>query len=183
MTEDNISFHQIVAEAGKLCRQKSTGTLFITTKAHKSAQMVLDKGEITYLLFSGKRGLDALTLMSTIDAGKFRFQEGGVIPPRMALPPSESILETLVRGTAAPASSGGGARTGAAAGLSSDQKEVLQSCLAECIGPMAMLICEDNFESGKPFAEVVDALAAEIPSSDQAKRFRELVAASSAHSK
>ncbi len=181
MTEGNIPFHQIVTEAGKLCRQRSTGTLFITTKANKSAQIVLDKGEIIYILFSGKRGLDALTLMSTIDGGRYRFQEGGVMPPRMALPPSEAILDALGRGAAvAPPSRGSGVKSGDSAGLSGEQKEVLQSCLAECIGPMAMLICEDYFESKRIFAEVVDALAAEIPSPDQAKKFRELVAARSA---
>ncbi|HBG18805.1 MAG TPA: hypothetical protein DDY32_05890, partial [Desulfobulbaceae bacterium] len=47
------------------------------------------------------------------------------------------------------------------AGLTGEQQDALQSCLAECIGPMAAIICEDHLSSARPFAEIVDALAAE----------------------
>lgn len=186
MTQDYIPFAQIVVEIGRLCKQRSTGTLFIATKANHSAQLVLDKGEIVFVFFSSKRGEEALALMSTIRDGRFRFQEGGVIPRRMALPPTEAILETLERGAAGAPSSGesrnktlGESRnkTQAVIGLTGEQQEILQSSLAECIGPMAAIICEDHLGSSRPFAEIVDALAAEIPSPGQAKKFRELVTA------
>lgn len=190
MTQDYIPFVQIVVEIGKLCKQKATGTLFIATKANHSAQLVLDKGEIVFVFFSSKRGEEALTLMAAIREGRYRFQEGGVIPRRMDLPATEAILAMLERGAVGgpPArdSSPGKARDNSPArpqpaaggsGLSGDQQEVLQACLAECIGPMAAIICEDHLGSAKPLAEIVDALAAEIPSPGQAKKFREMVAA------
>lgn len=180
MTQDYIPFAQIVVEIGKLCKQKSTGTLFIATKANHSAQIVLDKGEIVFIFFSSKRGEEALALMSTIRDGRFRFQEGGVVPRRMALPSTEAILEMLGRGAAGTSPSPERATGSKAAnGLSQEQKDILQSCLAECIGPMAAIICEDHLDAAKPFAEIVDALAEEIPSAGQAKKFRELVAARS----
>jgi len=185
MTQDYIPFAQIVVEIGRLCKQRSTGTLFIATKANHSAQLVLDKGEIVFIFFSSKRGEEALALMSTIRDGRFRFQEGGVVPRRMALPPTEAILEMLERGSAkVPSSTENSsgkpqvvAGLNGSTGLTGEQQEALQSCLAECIGPMAAIICEDHLGSARPFAEIVDALAAEIPSPGQAKKFRELVAA------
>ncbi|EKD38166.1 MAG: hypothetical protein ACD_75C00842G0001, partial [uncultured bacterium] len=77
MTQDYIPFADIVVEIARLCKQRSTGTLFIATKANKSVQLVLDKGEIVFIFFSSKRGEEALALMSTIRAGRYRFQEGG----------------------------------------------------------------------------------------------------------
>ncbi|EKD39991.1 MAG: hypothetical protein ACD_75C00213G0001, partial [uncultured bacterium] len=62
-------------------------------------------------------------------------------------------------------------------GLSREQKDALESSLAECIGPMAAIICEDHLNSGEKLEAIVDALAAEIPSPGQARKFRELVAA------
>ena len=178
MTQDYIPFAQIVIEIGRLCKQRSSGTLFIATKANHSAQLVLDKGEIVFIFFSSKRGEEALALMSEIHDGRFRFQEGGVIPRRMALPSTEAILKTLKGGAAgAPSSGESRNKSQAVIGLTGEQQEILQSSLAECIGPMAAIICEDHLSSSRPFAEIVDALAAEIPSPGQAKKFRELVSA------
>lgn len=179
MNQDYIPFSQIVVEIGRLCKQRATGTLFIATKANKSAQIVLDKGEIVFIFFSSKRGEEALALMSTIRAGRYRFQEGGVIPRRLPLPSTEAILKKLEGGTVEEASlpENRNMTQDVAGLLSQEQKHALESCLAECIGPMAAIICEDHLSAAKPLEETVDALAAEIPSAGQAQKFRELVAA------
>lgn len=179
MTQDYVPFAQIVVALAGLCRQKATGTLFVATMANKSAQIVLEKGEIVFIFFSSKRGEEALTLMSTIQSGRYRFQEGGVIPRRMELPPTAAILARL-EGAAAGVivqEERGEAKSLPGNGLSREQRDALESCLAECIGPMAAIICEDHCSAAKPLAAVVDALAAEIPSPDQAQKFRELVSA------
>lgn len=180
MTQDYIPFADIVTEIGRLCKQKSTGTLFVATKANKSAQMVLDKGEIVFIYFSSKRGEEALALMSTIRAGRYRFQEGGVIPRRMPLPPTENILAVLGRSAeqnAAVDQIQTKSSAVAGNGISREEKDALESSLAECIGPMAAIICEDHFNSRADLQSIIDALAAEIPSSGQAEKFRGLVAA------
>lgn len=180
MTQDYIPFADIVVEIARLCKQRSTGTLFIATMANKSVQLVLDKGEIVFIFFSSKRGEEALALMSTIRAGRYRFQEGGVIPRRMVLPPTEAILKTLSGSREQSSSPGRSPVTPEAAqteGLSREQKDALESSLAECIGPMAAIICEDHLNSGANLDAQIDALAAEIPSPGQARKFRELVKA------
>jgi hypothetical protein len=170
MTQEYIPFQEIVAELRKLCIQAVTGTLFVATKANRSAQLMLDKGEIVFIYFFNKRGKEALELMSTIRAGRFRFQEGAV-SRRTPLPPTDTILQSLADGhkipdqdIEEPISTG--------LGLSQEQKTVLESCLAEFIGPMAGIICEDHLDVATNLQAAVDALAAEIPSSDQAKKFK-----------
>ena len=170
MTQEYIPFPEIVAELRKLCIQAVTGTLFVATKANRSAQLMLDKGEIVFVYFFNKRGKEALELMSTIRAGRFRFQEGGV-SRRTPLPPTDAILQSLIDGykipdqdIQEPLSIG--------LGLSQEQKTVLEACLAEFIGPMAGIICEDHLDVAANLQDAVDALAAEIPSPDQAKKFK-----------
>ncbi len=175
MTQDFIPFSKIVVEIERLSKQKATGTLFIVTQDNRSAQMMLDNGEIVYLLFSSKRGQDALELMKTMNFGRFRFQEGGALSRRMPLPPTEMILKTLSNGSGIVQERPPVVRSTEGTGLSTEQKSILESCLADCIGPMASIICEDHCSSASNLQAAVDALAEEIAASGQAKRFREMV--------
>lgn len=173
MTQDYIPFPQIVSEIKKLCAEKVTGTLFVATKANRSAQLMLDKGEIVFVYFFNKRGVDALELMTTIQAGRYRFQEGAV-SRRMSLPPNEAIFNSLISGQkVAPVEVNEKISNGS--GLSQEQKTALEACLAGYIGPMAGIICEDHLGVVADLQEAVDALAAEIPSPEQAQKFRAMV--------
>jgi hypothetical protein len=179
MTQELLHFSEIIIEIGRLCKQRATGTLFISTGDNRSAQFMLDKGDIVFILFAGKRGQEAVNLMSKIREGRFRFQEGGNISRRMELPPTQDILKILNSGSvlassSSPVQSEKKVLTGS--GLSPEQKSVLESCMADCIGPMAAIICEDHFDSGSDLQTTVEALAAEIPSPVQGKKFREMVA-------
>ena len=173
MTQDYIPFPEIVSAIKQLCAEKVTGTLFVATKANRSAQLILDKGEIVFVYFFNKRGVEALELMSTIRAGRYRFQEGAV-SRRMTLPPTTAILNSLSSGQkVAPVEVNETISTGP--GLSQEQKTVLEACLAGYIGPMAGIICEDHLGTVADLQEAVDALAGEIPSPEQAQKFRAMV--------
>ena len=175
MTHEYIPFSEIVTKIGSLCKQKATGTLFVATRENRSAQIMLDKGEIIFIFFSSKRGQEALDLMLTIREGRYRFQEGGVVSHRMQLPPTQAILKALgaVSGQVpAPAEK----RISTGSGLSAEQKSILETCLADCIGPMAAIICEDHFDSVGDLQTAIETLVAEIPSPGQVKKFKEMVA-------
>jgi len=176
MTQDYIPSSEIIVEIGRLCDQKASGTASIATRDNHIAQIMLDRGEIVFIFFAGKRGQEALDLMTGIGEGRYRFQEGGVVSRRMPLPPTKDILQALRSGAAQASSSADEARTPDGGGLTSEQKAVLETCLADCIGPMAAIICEDHFASVSSLQAAVDALAAEIPSPGQATKFREMVA-------
>jgi Domain of unknown function (DUF4388) len=182
MTQDYSTFSEIVFEIGVLCKKKATGTLFVTTRDNRSAQIMFDKGEIVYIFFSSKRGQEALALMSTISDGRYRFQEGGAISRRMQLPPTQTIIEALRNGPGmvgapvSPARKQEEAKASVGTGLSAEQKSVLETCLADCIGPMAAIICEDHFNSVGDLQAAIEVLSGEIPSPGQVKKFREMVA-------
>ncbi len=176
MTQDYIPFQEIVTELRKLCSAMVTGTMFIATMANRSAQVMLDKGEIVFVYFFNKRGEEALEMMSSINAGRYRFQEGAV-SRRSPLPSTDSILKFLGSGqkTANKTVAVHVEQPETGTGLSQKQKEVVESCLAVCIGPMAAILCEDHLVDAVDLNTVIDALAAEIPSADQASKFRALV--------
>jgi Domain of unknown function (DUF4388) len=179
MIQDYIPFSEIVSEIGSLCKQKATGTLFIATRENRSAQIMLDKGEIVYIFFSSKRGQEALDLMAKMSEGRYRFQEGGIISRRMQLPPTQTILQILSTDSKQlpSASREQEKKASVRSGLSAEQKSILETCLAECIGPMAAIICEDHFSSAGDLSAAIEALAGEIPSAGQVKKFREMVSA------
>lgn len=169
MIQEYIPFSEIVAEIKKLCARRVSGTLFVSTKANRSAQLILDKGEIVFIYFFNKRGEEALELMSTIRAGRYRFQEGAV-SRRDPLPSTDYILESLGGGKKIAAQVSEKRATDSV--LSQEQKNFLETCLAEYIGPMAGIICEDHLDIVADLQAAIDALATEIPSSEQAEKFR-----------
>lgn len=174
MTNEYLPFAEIVKELRTLCGRRVSGTLFISTEANRSAQIMIDRGEIVFVYFYNKRGEEALELMSSVEAGRFRFQEGVLTTRRMALPPTEAILDMLGNSNRpGHVSSQGG--TAAAAKLSEDQKTVLRDFLTEYIGPMAAIICDDHFGHVTSLQAAVEALAQEIPSPEQAADFKKKV--------
>jgi len=176
MAQDYIPSPEITLEIGRLSDRKASGTVFIATRDNHVAQIMLDRGEIVFVFFAGKRGQEALNLLTTIREGRYRFQEGGVVSRGMPLPPTRDILLALSSGPGQVPAHAEDAHAPEGKGLSTAQKTLLENCLADCIGPMAAIICEDHFDSASNFQAAVDALAAEIPSPGQARKFREMVA-------
>ena len=56
--------------------------------------------------------------------------------------------------------------------LTNEQKQILQTILAEYIGPMATIISEDHLDSVPDLTSAIETLSSEIPSSEQAQKFR-----------
>jgi hypothetical protein len=174
MTQNYIPFQEIVAEIRQLCARGVTGTLFVATKANRSAQLVLENGKIVFVYFFNKRGEKAVELMSTIRAGRYRFQEGSV-SRRDSLPSTENILQSLIGGQRVVDQVS--EKLSAGPGLSQEQKNILETCLAGYIGPMAGIICEDHLNVVADLPAAIDALVSEIPSPEHAEKFRAKVLA------
>ncbi len=184
--ETHIPFAEIVSEISRLCNERQTGTLFISTRANRSVQIMLQDGNIVYVYFFNKRGREALALMKEIKGGRFRFQEGAVIARPMDLPSTSEILQDLLtladqkwegadRSTASAGASAMPSGGGGGLGLTSAQQNVLEQALVAFIGPMASIICEEVFETAGDLASAVESMAGEIPSQEQAARFRQEV--------
>jgi hypothetical protein len=179
MTQEYVAFSKILSEIKTLYREKATGTIYLVTPDNRSAQLMLNSGEIVYVLFAGKRGQDAIYLLSLVSEARFRFQQGGSISRYMELPETKRIIEIFEKGEIEHTPSLKITKNEAqkSSGLSAEQKDVVESCLAECIGPMATIICEDCLGSVRDLSTAIEMLSKELPSQNQVDKFRNLLEA------
>ncbi len=176
MTQDYKPLKDIVDEIGRLHRSRVTGTLFVATGENKSAQILFEDGEITSIYFFNRHGREALEKMSTIKVGRYRFQEGFTpVRKRVDLPNTAVIIEKLEKLCGEESSVKTVQSPGSGGEISEEEKSVLEKCLVEYIGPMAAIVCEDYFHGEMELQEIVEKLALEIPSPQQAMKFREEV--------
>jgi hypothetical protein len=175
MSQSYVPFSDLVTALAQWSRERCTGVVYVATDTNHSAQINLEAGEIVFLVFRSKLGINALPPMQTIEGCRFRFAQVKVAAPvRQSLPPTSTILDQLAssashrpRPTPAPAG---------AQALSSEVKTVLERALAEYIGPMVAIVCPEHFERARDLGSTIDALASEIPRADLAARFKEDVA-------
>jgi len=180
MTQETVTFTEIVSQLKSICNEKKTGTMFITSQLNRSAQIVVENGSIVFLYYFNKRGHDAMMLLSEIESGRYKFQEGSIPSMRTPALVTEDILRYL-----SAASSGSEETTRAGddvsnitaqqattiESLSDEQKRILEESLAIYIGPMASFICEDHLEKAGDVTSAIKRLAAEIPEEGQARSF------------
>jgi len=169
MSLELLPFPAIVAYLSKLCQEKHTGTLLITNNYHLLGQISIQDGEIVFLFSQGKRGINALPLLTAAKEGSVSFSEGKA-PLTTPLPTTTDILEYLANANPNIAVS----EDGSFRPLSPTAKTVLEQTLKEFIGPIAGLVCDDHFRTIVTLEAAIKALADEIPSPATAQQFREL---------
>lgn len=195
---------QLIAELCSLCAARRTGTLFIITIENHPAQVILRDGEIAGLSYRLTRGPDALAPLKAFTAARSRFQQEAVQSADPKLPPTAEILallgaesgplaagpqppstgDTRPAGTARPP-----ADTRPAAGTAADLdageavgrlRPVIERELAEFLGPMAGLICQEHFADrtslgAQEIAKLVEAIAKEIGDPAKEAHFKQRV--------
>ena len=175
MSQEYISFPAIIDELKSLCMKRVTGTLFVATKANRSVQIMIDEGEIVYIYFYNKRGQEAVELMTTIVAGKCRFQTTTAARRRDPSLHTQTIIQFLQNGKNGVANQSQDAPPKVPSksfALTPQQKDILEQHLKKFIGPMAAVICEDHLDSASDMITAIDLLASEIPSAEQAEKFK-----------
>jgi hypothetical protein len=163
-------------ELSKLCRGQCTGTLYIVTTNSLLAQFGLSNGEITFLSVQNKQGLEALEALEALlkqDAwvGTSRFADGHLSTSRMALPPTDHILE-LLGGKPVRSPGGGDPRS---VRMTEQTRMIVEQELVEFIGPMAAILCDEVWNSVNGLDAVLEALSRELPDANQAALFRKNV--------
>lgn len=181
MSENTVPFSEIVADLRRLTAAAATGAVFIATSDNRSAQLAFDHGKIIYLYYAGRLGVSALADMALIKSGSYRFQPGSTALPRLELPDTETILAALEGGEdlaeqtrEVKGSAEASGREGQTA-ITEAQRAVLQSCLADFVGPIAELLCEDHLGSATDLETAIDLLAKELASNAIAQQFRSKV--------
>lgn len=163
----------LIAEMETLCRNRSTGMVFIATDDNQMARLNLNAGEIKFISFHNKRGADALALISNIQAGRLRFEEGLTAETvTIDLPSTVDIFKFLnnpIGTLSASAVSSAPKHTGMA--LSASDRVMIEEVLTEFIGPMACIVCEEELNAAPDLESGLRKLAAEIQESSQIQDF------------
>ncbi len=164
---------RLIGELRSLCAAGRSGTMFIITAENHAAQFVLRNGAVVHLTYRLLRGLDALPSLKRFPAGRYRFQDETTSQTDPALPPTADLLATLLADSsdvapftqARPATQ---VRPTATAAIPDGLRPLIERELAEFLGPMASLICEEHFarvtdlDSPTSRERLVEALAQEI---------------------
>lgn len=170
----------LLQELQQTSAEQKTGVFFLVSKDKRSAQLSFLDGKPVYAMGQGKKGREAVALIAQMEIDRQRFQEGAIPPTRAEMPTFEELLRLLQEGGAGGKQESGKqspARSGEArrqAVFSDQQKAIIQDVLAECIGPMAIILCEEHFAVSQTAEDAIERLAQELPAS-QIESFRTLV--------
>ncbi len=186
-----FSYQQLMQELKKLCADKRTGTMFITTDDNHSARFALQKGRIVACAYTLKKGYDALPLIQQIKSGAFAFADGvfsGM--DELPLPETEVMFEVLGGSADGGNRAAGGARqagneTGSGASFIDMNAAIkdIELELAVYVGPIADIICEEHFEEAGEISDVsdvvrlVETIASEIDDPAKEDLFKQRVVA------
>lgn len=172
----------LTSELQRIRDDQSTGIVFIASGDNRSAQISFLDGVMVYAQCQGQKGRKAIELISQMAQVRFRFQKGPIPASRIEMPSADEVFACLheVKKTDAskvpekekPAPQQTVAEASKEGVLSSHEQQVIQEVLVECIGPMAMILCEDYLGKAKSVEEAIDTIASEIPA-QQSARFRE----------
>jgi hypothetical protein len=164
------SYALLLTEVKRLCDEKHTGTVFITTHDKHLVRFVLQDGQITALAFDASHNNhDAIEHVRRIKNGKLQFaahifDKASEVP----LPDTETLLNSLVVSQS----------TSKNLNKIHSVVDKLSKLLAEYIGPFAQFSCDDYIhahgipENSRQFNQMMDTLLEEIDNSRQQADFK-----------
>ena len=173
---------QHIAKLEQLISEKQTGLLTMSFGG-KIAVFSLDRGEIGYIFFRGKKGLAALSLLcqeladNATSAIRFSFDNVPVAGNEPFLPMTETVLNRLKDADVHSVQTDVITESGNLAPipgvlLSGELQITVSECLQSVIGPIAKQVCTDVFKTTKTLRVAIEALAAELPDDDLAVQFK-----------
>ncbi len=174
---------KILSEMQRISHNQLSGVLFLVSGDNRSAQISFENGKMVFAMCQGKKGQSALAVISEMNELRCRFQEGVIPPSRIDMPSIPSFIVLLQQGKNEEGESRPTKRANTTqplqneekraptSGLEDTQKRIIHDVLAECIGPMASILCEDHLNSKLTVEDAIEAIADEIPI-DQVARFK-----------
>jgi len=181
MADAHLSFAnygELLETIAGFCADARTGSLFIVSDTNCFARVVIAGGNIIYLEYRLKKGIEAIPLFVEIKHGTLDFKDGKVISHKASpLPATTDLLAQLGGVAPGPAST---PKTPAATGSvrPADAFGIIEDELVDILGPMASLVWEEHLEqAGGPEAaidlgQLIDSVATEIDDPTKAAQFR-----------
>jgi hypothetical protein len=172
----------LLNELQRIIDNQLTGIVFVASGDNRSAQISFLDGVMVFALCQGQKGRKAIELIAQMGRVRFRFQKGAIPASRVEMPSLEDVFacfndtQKTVSSLALPAEKISVKQVAAvlseSQSLSDEEKQLICEVLTECIGPMALILCEDHLNSVKTVEEAIEVIVDEIPA-QQAARFRE----------
>lgn len=178
---DLLRHDQLIAALGALCAAKRSGTMFIITSENHAAQFVLRGGEVVGLTYRLMRGPDALPGMKSFTAGRYRFQDETIERTDPRLPATPDLLALLIPERAAAGEPPPAPPPTGVEAVPDRVRLLIERELAEFLGPMAGMICQEhlaqgaNLASPKEVARLVETIAKEIGDPAKEARFKQRI--------
>ncbi len=98
MVPDNgqlLDYATLMTELQRLTKEGQTGAVMLFSADNRMAQINLVDGQIAFVFFRSKRGLDALPLIREIGKARMSFRPGVTPSIRVPLPPTAELLRYL----------------------------------------------------------------------------------------
>ena len=167
-------------ELNRIVSEKLSGIMFITSEDNKSAQMYIKEGMLIYAQCQGKKGGFAIDLISKMCNVRFKFQKGPIPNSNIEMPSFDKIISMI--GNISTVSNSihlslnneeknDGSSSCEKVSIEDEKISIVKEVLTDCIGPMAVIIYEENISYAKTISELVDLIAKELPDI-QARKFR-----------
>lgn len=185
--ENQIERHdQFLTMLKHLVDRDYSGTVFVRTENNRLAIIGIREGDIVYLSYGTKRGVDAIPLMREIDGGTFRITKSTNAFSPCVLPDTGDVLsllqasEQVVHQTVHELKHGTAEPNHGAADMATDMEEIgkgLCLLLGEYMGPIAQVICQEQLEelgrapTHNDLRSIITRLSREIDEPAEAQAF------------
>ena len=170
-----LGYRELLGEVRRLCGQRQTGSIFITTSDNYSVRFALQNGLIIALGFRNQTGMEAIASIQRISKGRLQFSDG--LPPQQpqaGLPSTPELLALLERGDS-DASDGEAANAGHLSEVLVGNRAVIEAELVEYLGPMARVVLSEHIATARTLNDLIESLAREVSDPDKSARFKERV--------
>lgn len=177
-----FTFSELVDELRRCYVEKVTGTVMAATQDNQLARILFEKGDITFLSYGLKKGLDAVTPIKGIKEARVKISQGRVGGQQSDTLPSTAEILQLFGGeqmdlvaAAQPVS------MSISGNKIPNALKVIEAELIEFLGPVAQIVWSETLEQvGKPtgtrgVSSLVDALAKEVRDPVKVQRFKSQV--------
>ena len=170
-----LTYRQLIAEVRRLCAQRQTGWLFITTSDNHSVRFGLENGAIVALMFRNQTGLEALAAIQRVLKGSLSFSSGPPsAKPQAGLPPTPELL-ALLQSAATDHPDEADTGSGPLDETLARSRPIIEAELVEQLGPMARLVIDEHLPAASNLTDLIDSLARELSDPAKSASFKERV--------
>ena len=170
-----LTYRQLIAEVKRLCVQRQTGWVFITTSDNHSVRFALQNGAIVAMIFRNQTGLAALASIQRVLKGSLSFSNGLPNPkPQAGLPPTQELL-ALLQSAATDHPEEADPGPGPLDETLARGRAAIEAELVEYLGPMARLVVDEHLPAANNLTDFIELLAREINDPVKSASFKERV--------